>query len=73
MSRAVPARLGPEAPALARPERAPALTIVRPSQSRYIRPGFGLAWPRPGLLYEVCDTAQLEASRSLQTLSHVPY
>jgi hypothetical protein len=65
-SRAVPARLGPEAPALAWPERASALDIIRPSQSRQVRPGSGLAWPRPGLLYERCDTTQLEASSSLQ-------
>ena len=50
--RAVPARLGPEALALAWPERAPALNIFRPGQSHYIQPGSSLAWPRPGLLYE---------------------
>jgi hypothetical protein len=54
--RAVPAWLGPKAPALAWPERAPALNIVRPSQSHKVRPGSGLAWPRPGLLYEEYDT-----------------
>jgi hypothetical protein len=56
MYRAVPARLGPKALALAWPERALALNIVRPSQSHYVRLGSGLAWPRPGLLYEVNDT-----------------
>ena len=58
LNRAVPAQLGPEALALARPERALALNIVRPSQSHFLWPGSGLAWPRPGLLYcmiyEIC-------------------
>ena len=65
-SRAVPAWLGPGALALARPERAPALGIIRPSQSRRVWPGSGLAWPRPGLLYEGWDTARLEASNNFQ-------
>ena len=57
-ARAVLARLGPKATALARPERASALNILRPSQSRYVWPGSGLAWPRPRLLYEEYDTTR---------------
>ena len=45
------ARLGLKAAALAWLEPAPALSNLRPSQSRYSRLGSGLAWPRPRLLY----------------------
>ena len=49
----VTARLGLKAGALAWLEPAPALSNLRPSQSRRSRLGSGLAWPRPRLLYIV--------------------
>jgi hypothetical protein len=63
-SRAVPARLGLEAPALAWPEGASAFQILRPSQSQWEGPGSGLArlwatafqsrWAGPGRGFGNC-------------------
>ena len=50
---AVPARLDLKAPALAWPEGAPALSNLRPGQSRQSRLGSGLARPRPQLYIRV--------------------